>query len=76
MTAARGQFVVAVNDGRPLSREQAAPRQRVEGALQQARLPPIEQIAGNDEVIGSAGDDAIELMLERGSVGGVPHMQV
>src|SRR5204862_5853017 len=50
--------------------------ERVERGGEQARTPAIEQIAGDDEMIGAAGRDAIELVLERTHVGGVADMRV
>jgi hypothetical protein len=51
-------------------------RHRVERAREQARVPAIQQIAGQDEMIGRARGNAIELTLERPHVGRVPQMRV
>jgi len=74
--AARAEIVVAMNDGRPRRVEQATGRHRVEDAAQQPRVPAIEQVAGDHEMVGRAGDDAIELALEGTHVGGVPDVRV
>jgi hypothetical protein len=74
--AARREVVVAVDDGRACRGQEAARRQRVQRIDQQTRPPAIEQISGDDEMIGAAGRDAIELVLERAQVGGVAHMGV
>jgi hypothetical protein len=74
VAAARPEVMIAVNDRRTGRIEQAARSQRVERAREKPRVPPVQQVAGQDEVIGRAGGDAVELPLERVHVGGVPQM--
>ncbi len=73
---ARGEIVVAVNDGRPAGHQQFARGERVECALEQRRLPAVEQIARKDEMVGRTRQDAIELMLEPAQVGVVSQVRI
>ena len=56
--------------------EQAARGQRVERTRQQPRVPAVEQVAREHEVIGGAGSDPIELAPERVQVGGIAQVRV
>ena len=64
MAAARCQIVVAVDDGDPRRVEEAACGERVEGAFEQRRVPPVEEIAGDGQVIDTFRGDAVELTIE------------
>ena len=76
MSAARGQIVVAVEDGQGARRQEIAFGDRVEHAVEEWRVPPVEQIAGDDQMIGAARDDATELPGELDRIGFIPQMQV
>jgi hypothetical protein len=69
MPAARSEIVIAMDDRGAGGREQRARRHRVERAPQETRVPAIEQIARQDQMVGPAGDDAIELALEGAQIG-------
>ena len=76
MTAARGEVVIAVQDGDSIRGQQSALAERVEDDVEESRLPPVEEIAGDDEVVRVARDDAIELPAELDRPGLISQMQV
>ena len=65
-----------MDDRHPLWPQQAASAERVERGAEQARPPAIEQIAGQHQVIGTAGDDAVKLSLERAQIVRVAHVRI
>ena len=76
MTAARCEVVIAVQDGDSIRGQQSPLAERVEDAVEESRLPPVEEIAGDDEVVRVARDDAIELPAELDRIGFISQMQV
>lgn len=76
MPAARGQIVVAVEDGQGPRRQEIALGERVERTVEKWRVPAVEQIAGDDQMMGAARDDAIELPGELDRIGFISQMQV
>lgn len=53
--------MIAVDDGQPLAVQERAAVEQVERVREQRRVPPVEEVPGDDEVVAPAGDDAIEL---------------
>jgi len=76
MAAARMEIVVAMNDGDPRGVEEATRLERVEGACEQWWIPPVEKIAGDDEMIGRFGGDAVELTIEPGCITFISQMKI
>ena len=76
MPAARRQVVVAVDDGDPRGVEEAACAERVEGAFEQRRVPPVEEIAGDDQMIDRLRGDAVELTIELDCIAFISQMKI
>ena len=74
--AARREVVVSVNDGQPIAMQESARSEGIEGCVEQRRRPAVEEIAGDDEMIGLACDDAVEPPGEFGRVAFVAEVQV
>jgi hypothetical protein len=68
--------VVAVDDGDPLGVEEAARGERVEGAFEQRRIPAIEEVAGDEQVIDRLRGDAVELTLELDCIALISQMEI
>ena len=56
--------------------EEAACAERVEGAFEQRRVPPIEEIAGDDQMIDRLRGDAVELTIELDCIAFISQMQI
>ena len=76
MTAARCEVVIAVQDGHSIRGQESALVEGVEDDVEESRLPPVEEIAGDDEVVRVARADAIELPAELDRIGFISQMQV
>lgn len=76
MSAARREIVVSMNDREPRRVEQAALRERIEDFAEQTRVPAIEDIAGDREMVGDARGDAIELAFQPPHIAAVPDVQI
>ena len=51
-------------------------RQRVEGAFEQRRIPAVEEIAGDDQMVDRLRSDAVELAIELGCIAFISQMQI
>ena len=76
MPAARREIVIAVQDGDAIRGQESARAERVERGVEECRLPAIEQIAGDDEVVDRARGDAIESSAELDRIAFISQMQV
>ena len=76
MPSARGEIVVAVDDGQLLSVEELMRVETVEGAFEEPRIPAIEKVAGDDQVIRRPRGDAIELAIELDRIALISQMEV
>jgi len=76
VAAARREIVIAVDEGEPVRLQQAPRRQGVEGEVEQARLPAIQQIATDHQVVGGSRNDAVELTAELDYIVFISQMQI
>ncbi len=68
--------MIAVQDGDSVRGQQSALAERREDDVEESRLPPVEEIAGDDEVVRVTRPDAIELPAELDRIGFISQMQV
>ena len=76
MSAARCEVVVAVEDRQALAIQQSALAERVERTFEQLLVPPVEEITGDDDVLGRLHRRRVELPPERVQITRVSQVQV
>jgi hypothetical protein len=72
----RGEIVIAVEYGESIGVEESTLRERIERSREEPRIPPVEQVTRDCEMRGIAGDDAIELLLERDHIVVVSQVEI
>lgn len=76
MPAARREVVISVQDGGAVRGEEAARRERAKDGVEEGRVPAIEKIAGDGQVIGTFRGDAIELALQPDHIAVISQVQI
>ena len=66
----------AVDDRLALAVQERAGVEQVERVGEQGRMPAVQEITRDHEVVAAAGDDAVELTCEPGRIVAVVQMKV